>query len=146
MTEPELITALTNASVDARAVLAVLSQYANANGDVTLTLSSGASYTLPGIGKQRNQFAADYAAQKLAFTQDFGGAVTAQTVNRNTFGTITGIVTTFSTGYQLQHDYTRNSQGQIDTILVTVRDANGNTVATTTKTLTRTNGYLVSVS
>jgi len=146
MTEPELLTALTNASVDARAVLAVLAQYASANGDVTLTLSNGSVTTLPGIGKQRNQFTTDYNAQKLTFTQDFGGAVSAQAITRDAFNTITSVLTTFSSGNKLNHAYTRNSIGQITTIAVTVYDNLNNVLAAVTKNILRSNGYVSGIN
>ena len=147
MTEPELIAALTNSSVDARAVVAMLQQYANTNGDVTLTLSNGTVYTLPGIPKQAAAFTAQFAADKLAFTQDFGGAVTAQAYNRDAFGVLQSVVTTFSTGYTLRHDYTRSGvTGLMASILVTVKDNLGNTLLTVTKTLNRTNSLVSSIS
>lgn len=146
MTEPELITALTNSSVDARAVLAMLSAYANANGDVTLTLSDGVTYTIPGIGKQRNQITADFDAQRLAFTQDFGGAVAGQTITRNASRIATGIETVFSSGLKLSHEYTRNAFGSITSILVTVRDALDVVLVTGTKTINRTNGLVSSIT
>ena len=146
MTEPELLTALTNASVDARAVLAMLAQYAGANTDVSCTLSNGQTITLPGIGKQSNGFTSTFAAMVLQFTQDFGGAVTAQTITRNAFGVIQSVLTTFSSGYTLKHDYTRDSQGLMSTVAVTVKDALGNTVASATKTINRTNGLVSGIS
>ncbi|MDY7537686.1 hypothetical protein QN372_00855 [Undibacterium sp. RTI2.1] len=146
MTEPELITALTNASVDARASLAFLAQYAGANTDVTLTLSNGWTFTIPGIQKQRAQTTTDFAAQKLAFTQDFGGAISAQTITRNAFGIIQTVRTTFASGYQLQHDYARNTAGQIATITVNIYDALNNVLATVVKNIVRTNGLVTNIN
>lgn len=146
MTEPELITALTNASVDARAVVSVLTQYAQSNSDVTLLLSNNISYTLPGIEKQRNQFKTDFNLNNIAFTKDFGGAVAGQVITRNVFSVITEVSTTFSSGLRLTHIYTRNGIGNIVQILVNVYDALNNLLTTSTKNIVRVNGLVQSIT
>jgi hypothetical protein len=147
MTEPELILALTNASVDARAVVAMLQQYAKSAGDVTLTLSNGNTYTLPGVLKQQNGFAAQNRALKIALTQDFGGAVAGMVLNRDAYGVLQSVVTTFTSGYTLRHDYTRSgSTGLMASILVTVKDELANTLVTVTKTINRSNSLVTSIT
>lgn len=136
MTEPELITALVAASADARAVLAVLTAYAAADTDVTVTLSSGASFTLPGVQKQRNGFAADFAAQKLGFAQDFGGVV-AQTVARDGAGNLVSVTSTLASGWQLVQTYSRDARSRIAGVTQVVKDGAGATLATVTRTLAR---------
>ena len=146
MTEPELIAQLSALGVDTRAVVTMLQQYVNTNGDVTLTLSNGVSYTLQSVPKQAAGFTTQFNAMKLAFTQDFGGAVVAQSITRDAFNVITGVLTTFSTGVTLGHVYTRNGQGQITGIAVTVKDNLGNVVATANKTINRTGSLVTGIS
>ena len=140
MTEPELITYFSNLSVDAIAVVSMLTQYATADTNVTLTLSNGNTYTIPSLGLQKNLLEADRAADRLKFTQDFGGAIASQTVTRTAYFAIAGVVTTFSTGYTLSHAYTRDANLKITTIDIVVKDPLGNTLATMTKTIQRTDG------
>jgi len=138
MTEPELITLFSNMSVDARAVITMLTQYATASTNVTLTLSNGTTYTLPGIELQRNLFSTDRAEEQLQYVQDFGGAVASQTVTRDVFSTLTGVQTILSSGFKLSHVYNRDVTGKISTIDVVVKDSLDNTLATITKTIQRT--------
>jgi hypothetical protein len=140
VTEPELIQYFSNMSVDAIAVISMLTQYATADTNVTLTLSNGTTYTIPSLGLQKNLLEADRVADRLKFTEDFGGAVASQTVTRTPYFAIDGVVTTFASGYTLSHAYTRNADLKITTINVVVKDSLGNVLATMTKTIQRTNG------
>ena len=140
MTEPELITYFSNLSVDAIAVVSMLTQYATADTNVTLTLSNGNTYTIPSLGLQKNLLEADRAVDRLKFTQDFGGAVASQTVTRTAYAMVDTVTTTFSTGYVLSHAYTRDSNLKISSIAVVVKDPLGNVLATLTKTIQRVNG------
>lgn len=137
MTDPELITVLLGASQDARAVLSMLVQLASSAGDVTLNMSNGATYTLPSLSKMQGIFTADRAADRLAFARDFGGAITAQAITRDTAGLISGITSTLSSGLQIVQTPARNSSGQIVSLQHVVKDALGNVLVTVNRTITR---------
>ncbi len=144
MTEPELIAALNAASVDARAVITMLTQYANSAGDVTLMLSNGQSYTLPGIQKQANGFAADRVADQIAYAQDFGGAnKIAMTYAADKLSTATA---TFSTGHTLTHTYNYLPSGDLNQIAFAVRNPLNAIVASGTRTCVYSGSQLTSIT
>ena len=135
MTETDLINAFSALSVNAQAVLAALANYGTGSGSVTITLANGQSYTFQTIPTQIAQWAAQQATDRLHFHEDFGGAVTAQTVTRDTAGRISGVNTTFASGWTMSYTFTRNAAGRIATIAVTISDNLAVVQATFNKTV-----------
>ncbi len=136
MTETDLINAFSSLAVNSQAVLAGLVSYGTGSGNVTITLANGQSFTIPTLAAQIAANAAQQATDRLNFHKDFGGAVTAQSVTRDAVGRISGVNTTFASGWTMTYTFTRNSAGKIATIVVTISDSAAVVQATFTKTVT----------
>jgi hypothetical protein len=138
MTEPDLINALTNASVDARAVLAMIAQLAGANTTVSVTLSSGQTFVLPGVPYLQAQFAADRASDKLGFTKDFAPGAMQRVYTRDPVTKrLTQVVLTRNDGWTITEVYARNASTQrITGVTITLKDATATVQATFSRTVT----------
>ncbi len=135
-TETDLINSFSALSVNAQAVLNALASYGTATGNVTITLANGQAFTMQTIPTQIAQWAAQQASDRLKFHEDFGGAVTAETVTRDpSTGRINGVNVTFATGWTMTQSYTRNTMGLLTSIAVVINDNAGVTQATFTKTV-----------
>ena len=141
MTEQELITSMQALTGDARTVLANLVPFAEQDTTVTFTLSNGQTVTIPSLPKQVATYAAQQAADRLAFLQNFGGLPSSQTVTRDTANRLSTVTTNYATGYQTIHTLTRDAvTGRITGVSVVCKDNLGATVATITKTINRVGG------
>lgn len=141
MTEQELITTLSALSADARTVLANLVLFAEQDTTVVFTLGNGQTISLPSLPKQIANYAAQQAADRLSFLQNFGGLPSSQTVTRDSASRLVSVTTTFATGYSTVQTLTRDSQsGKITDIEVVCKDPLGVVLTTITKTINRTGG------
>lgn len=141
MTEQELITSLTALSADARTVLANLVPFAEQDTTVTFTLGNGQTVSVPSLPKQVATYAAQQAADRLAFLQNFGGLPSAQTVTRDSASRLSTVTTTFANGYKTVQSLTRNTQnGRITDITVECRDPSDVSLLTVSKTINRDGG------
>lgn len=147
MTEQELITSMQALTLNASSVLAALVPYAEQNTDVTITLANGQSITVPSLPKQIAAYAAQQAADRISFLQNFAGLPTTQTVTRDSANRLTGTTTTFATGYQTVQTLTRDAiTGRITGVSVVCKDSLGATVATINKTIGRVGGLYSGVN
>lgn len=136
MTEQELINSMVALTVNATAVLQAIQTYGTINQDVTITLSGGASVTLPSMPKQVAAFNAAITAQQLAMAKDFAGAVAGVAITRDAAtGRIATATATLSTGWTITQTLTRNVAGKVSQIVVLVKDALGNVLNTATRTV-----------
>ena len=141
MTEQELITSMQALTLNASSVLAALVPYAEQNADVTITLANGQAITVPSLPKQVSTYAAQQAADRLSFLQNFAGLPSSQTVTRDTANRLSTVTTNYATGYQTIHTLTRDAvTGRITGVSVVCKDNLGATVATITKTINRVGG------
>ena len=137
MQEPDLITQLSNASVDARAIVAALSAIFTGMGTQTLTLSNGNVYTLTTIPQLQANYAAANAALQLSYLQAISGAVTSIVPAYDAFGNLTGVTTTYLGGYQTVKTFAYNAAGLVSSIVITLYDNLSNQLGSPiTKTLT----------
>lgn len=141
MTEQELITSMQALTLNASSVLAALVPYAEQNADVTISLANGQTVKIPSLPKQIASYAAQQAADRLSFLQNFAGLPSSQTVTRDTANRLSTIMTTYATGYQTIHTLARDAvTGRITGISVVCKDNLGATVATINKTISRVGG------
>ena len=132
ITEQELLEALNTASADARAVLGLLAALPAATGEVTVTLSGGASFTVAGLAK----IAADRLADQQGYALDFAAAQPC-VLTRDASGRVSQTVTTFSSGMTLTESRTRGTNGRIASSEHVLRSAAGTVLASVTRTYNR---------
>lgn len=146
MTEQELITSMQALTGDAGTVLANLVPFAEQDTTVTFALSNGQTVTIPSLPKQVATYAAQQAADRLSYLQNFGGLPTAQTVTRDSASRLASVTSTFANSYQTIQEFTRNAQtGQIESVTVTCKDQAGTTIWTLNKTINRAGGRYAGV-
>lgn len=134
MTEQELIDQMVALTATARSILQNIQTYGTVNQDVTFT-AGGLSVAVPSVPKQVAAFDAAAAAAKLAFAKDFGGAVSALAITRNTAGLITDSTATLSTGWTIKQTLTRNAAGKVSQIDVLVKNELAETLYSGTRTV-----------
>ncbi len=140
MTEQELITSMQGLTTQAASVLQNILSYASQNQDITFTVGGG-NVVVPSLPKQVAQYAAQQAADRLAYTQNFGGLPTSQAVTRDIQGRISLITTTLANGYQHQMTPVRDPvSGRMSGATVQVKDPLGAVAYNVTKNFIFING------
>jgi len=141
MTEQELIDSMVGLTADARAVLQNILNYATQNGDIAFVLSGGVNVTVPSLPKQVAAYAAQQAADRLAYLNNFGGVPSSQTLTRDALGRPISVATTMDNGYVITESLTRDvTTGRVTAVSVIVTDPLGAVVSNKTKTLSYING------
>lgn len=140
MTEQELVLSMNALMASARAVLQGLLDYGSqASGNVNFQFG-GSTYTLKCLQQQIAEAAAQQAADRVAFSRNFGGVPASQSVARNAAGLLTAVTTVLDSGYQIVQTPSRDAFGKITAVAVQVKDQNGNVVWSGGRTINRTNG------
>lgn len=147
MTEQELITSMQALTSGAQSVLqGILAYGSQASGSVSFVVG-GTTYVVKSLQQQIADNAAQQAADRLAFLQNFGGMPASQSVTRDSSNRLASITTTFATGYQTIQTLTRDATtGMITALTIVCKNNLGSTLATISKTINRSGGLYSGVS
>lgn len=145
MTEQELINSMQALTAAAASVLQNIQNYAVGTTAVTFAIG-GQNVVIPSMSQQVAAYAAQQAADRLAYMQNFGGLPASQAIARDTQGRVSSITTIFTNGYQNVMTPSRDPvTGKMTGVSVIITDPLGVQVVNVSKTLKYVNGRYAGV-